>query len=76
MPLYEYHCLDCHDRFEKLTRSENADSVPCPTCGGNRARRLISVFASFSRSTGGAEQPSSMSGGGCGCGGHCSCGGH
>jgi len=75
MPLYEYHCLDCHARFEKLTKSENADSIPCPTCGGNRARRLISVFASFSRSSEAATATVS-GGGGCGCGGHCSCGGH
>lgn len=74
MPLYEYRCADCDARFEKLTRFTQADAVSCPTCGGTHARRLISVFASFSTSSSGEPLP--MAGGGCGCGGSCSCGGH
>jgi putative FmdB family regulatory protein len=74
MPLYEYKCADCETSFEKLTRHAVADSVICPQCGGTHARRLISVFASFSQSTDGSVTP--VATGGCGCGGHCACGGH
>jgi putative FmdB family regulatory protein len=77
MPLFEYHCRDCETSFEKLTRYELADSVACPECGGNRARRLLSMFASFSQtsSTGSAPVATMGGGGGC-CGGACGCGGH
>lgn len=76
MPLYEYHCLDCQSRFEKLSKHEAADAMTCPTCGGKRARRLLSVFASFSRSGDGAPVAMAGGGGGCACGGNCGCGGH
>lgn len=73
MPLYEYQCRECHARFERLTRHENADTVACPHCGEDRARRLLSVFASFTPSAAATVAPT---GGGCACGGHCGCGGH
>jgi putative FmdB family regulatory protein len=76
MPLFEYRCTTCDTAFEKLTRRETADSVACPTCGGTNARRLISVFASFSQTSEGAIAPIAGGGGGCGCGGNCACGGH
>lgn len=74
MPLYEYRCFDCNVKFEKLSRHDRADAVTCPECGSERARRLLSVFASFSASGDGESAP--VAGGGCGCGGHCACGGH
>lgn len=74
MPLYEYRCADCAERFERLASFEAADKqVVCPHCGGTHARRLISVFASFSPTS---EPRAGASSGGCGCGGACSCGGH
>lgn len=73
MPLYEYRCFDCNTKFEKLNRHDRADVVTCPECGSEHARRLLSVFASFSASSGGET---ASTGGGCGCGGHCACGAH
>jgi putative FmdB family regulatory protein len=32
MPIYEFHCCDCDDTFEKLVFGQ--DSVVCPKCGG------------------------------------------
>jgi putative FmdB family regulatory protein len=43
MPLFEYECLECRRRFEHLTRS--TDSPTCPSCGGARLEKLLSVFA-------------------------------
>ncbi len=57
MPLYEYHCQDCGQKFEKLTRFSNRDEkVTCPSCGGSRTKRAISLFATRSgSSTAGSE---------------------
>ncbi len=40
MPLYEYECLECGVRFERLQRKRDADVQACPECGG-AVRRLI-----------------------------------
>ena len=47
MPLYEYKCRRCGQRFEKLVRW-NADpkEVTCPSCAAAEPERLISLPAS------------------------------
>jgi putative FmdB family regulatory protein len=46
MPLYEYRCRYCGERFEKLVRmsAPAADQV-CPVCERPEAERLISQVA-------------------------------
>ncbi|HEY8742902.1 MAG TPA: zinc ribbon domain-containing protein [Chloroflexota bacterium] len=74
MPLYEYACLDCNDRFEDLRAASRADAaVPCTTCGSSRVKRLLSVFATRSYGTEGSTMVASAGGGGCACGGNCAC---
>ena len=75
MPLYEYHCPTCRNKFEKLQPMSSSASADCPVCE-QPARRAISVFASVSRGEAGGE-PSASGGlsplsGGC-CGGGCGC---
>lgn len=70
MPIYEYQCKSCDQRFEKLIRSATeADHVACPECGSKKTERALSVFAV------GAEAPKRSSRpGGCGrCGGDGPC---
>lgn len=75
MPMYDYVCLDCHNQFERIRSSSEADAPqPCPSCKGERVKRRIAVVASFARDKTGATQ--SQMQGGCGCGGACSCGSH
>ena len=46
MPLYEYRCQDCGEKFEKLTRIGSRDQeVTCPLCGSSRTKRAISLCA-------------------------------
>jgi putative FmdB family regulatory protein len=53
MPLYEYHCKDCGEIFEKLRRMSEADEgVDCPHCESEEVERLLSSFA-----TGGCSAP-------------------
>jgi putative FmdB family regulatory protein len=77
MPIYEYRCESCSEKFEVLTRFAERDKAQeCPACESTKTRVLVSSFAF------GGGEPSSLSdfsgessaGGGCSCGGACSCG--
>lgn len=46
MPIYEFHCGRCEERFEELVRNlEQAREVVCPECGSEDVERLQSGFA-------------------------------
>ncbi|MFI4874406.1 MAG: zinc ribbon domain-containing protein [Blastopirellula sp. JB062] len=72
MPLFEYVCTECTEKFEILVRGE--ETPVCPQCGSTRLEKAWSVPAAHS--SGGSQSlpmcapPSLM--GGCGgpqCGG-------
>jgi putative FmdB family regulatory protein len=45
MPIYEYQCLECGERFEKLVRSTSSlAGTECPKCGGRKVEKLLSAF--------------------------------
>jgi len=44
MPIYEFECEECGNRFEELVPGEAAE-VACPSCGSTRARRLLSAVS-------------------------------
>jgi putative FmdB family regulatory protein len=45
MPVYEYRCEDCNERFELFVRSSSQKMNPsCPKCGSHRVRKAISLF--------------------------------
>ena len=72
MPIYEYLCQDCVEKFEVLTPvNQRTAAKMCPSCSGTNVEVLLSRFAS---PTTGSEQTSVGSTGGCACGGSCSCG--
>lgn len=45
MPLYEFECLSCGERFEILCKSSDTDDIVCEKCG-RKVKRLISSFSS------------------------------
>jgi putative FmdB family regulatory protein len=46
MPLYEYRCTRCGEKFERLRRMQDADcDVVCPRCESEKVERLLSAFA-------------------------------
>ncbi|MCL4458735.1 MAG: zinc ribbon domain-containing protein [Chloroflexi bacterium] len=51
MPLYEYKCMNCGQRFERVIRSNEPVKIECPDCGSERVQRLVSVFGRFGFST-------------------------
>lgn len=44
VPIYEYRCGECEERFEELVRAA-AEPPPCPRCGSREATRVYSAFA-------------------------------
>jgi len=44
MPLYEYSCQGCGERFELIRRLSDESEVLCPACG-EPAHKLLSGFA-------------------------------
>ncbi len=71
MPIYEYLCKDCGERFELLRSIKEADTpVSCKSCQSGNTQRALSVF--FAQS--GSQIIAGGNSGGCaGCaGGSCS----
>lgn len=69
MPIYEYLCHACEERFEKYVRAFGA-SVCCPACASADVEKLLSTFAMAGASEPAASAPR---GGGACCRGGCGC---
>jgi putative FmdB family regulatory protein len=44
MPIYEFVCAECSERFERLVDA-GTQSEPCPQCGFAQAERVFSAIA-------------------------------
>ncbi len=44
MPIYEFECNKCKNKFDYLVRSQN-EKVVCEYCGCDKITKLISSFA-------------------------------
>jgi putative FmdB family regulatory protein len=66
MPIFEYLCEDCGNKFEKLVRrsaSENdANGVHCPSCGQEHLKQQFSTFAAHANGASKETMPSCASG--------------
>ena len=71
MPLYEYECLTCAQRFERIQKFSDPLVDVCPKCGG-AVRKLISspaiqfkgsgwYITDYAKKTGSVESSSSSS---------------
>ena len=45
MPIYEYACKGCNERFEELVSTPGEKPVACPHCGSTKNERLYTTFA-------------------------------
>jgi putative FmdB family regulatory protein len=54
MPVYEFECEQCTQRFEELLASPDAPAPACPRCGSGCTRRRLSAVAPPSRQPRGA----------------------
>ena len=74
MPIFEYQCDTCSDRFEELVLSSQAAEVHCPKCEGDAVHKVYSTFAAQAKDSamdcsGGFCEPAASRGmcGGGGC---------
>jgi putative FmdB family regulatory protein len=51
MPIYEFACETCAERFEEHKRITDRSAPPCPRCG-KETRRLISATSFALKGTG------------------------
>ena len=52
MPIYEYQCQDCNNKFEKLVRrAAEAAEVKCPSCGQAHVSQQYSTFSARANGT-------------------------
>lgn len=46
MPVYEYECKSCQNRYSEILSIKESEKVPpCPSCGSENVRKLISSVA-------------------------------
>ncbi|MBM3462015.1 MAG: zinc ribbon domain-containing protein [Armatimonadetes bacterium] len=62
MPIFEYVCMECEHKFEKLVMNPNTE-IKCDQCESANLRKLFSVFASTSN---GPDMSFGGDGGACG----------
>jgi len=60
MPIYEYICDECGEKFELFVRSSSKKAaLTCPHCGGDQVHKAISLFGVGG--TGGSTKASAAS---------------
>ncbi|MFC1554827.1 FmdB family zinc ribbon protein [candidate division KSB1 bacterium] len=62
MPMYEFQCKKCGERFEELflSSSSSLEDIECPACSAKKPEKLISASAVVGNSqAGGCEQAAS-----------------
>lgn len=53
MPIYEYRCNECGEKFEKLVRSlSSVGEIQCPRCSSRHVNKVISLCGMRSGSAG------------------------
>jgi putative FmdB family regulatory protein len=62
MPIFEYICKDCDQRFERIVPRHDS-TTDCPHCNSTRLEKQLSVFAV---SGGDADSGESLDAPGCG----------
>jgi putative FmdB family regulatory protein len=67
MPIYEFKCESCGNKFEKLLRrSGETEQLACPSCGDQHLSQQFSTFAAHAGSAPArSEMPMCPSGGMC-----------
>jgi putative FmdB family regulatory protein len=44
MPIYEYLCDECGERFEEYLSTSDKPAPPCPKCGSGDVTKQLSQF--------------------------------
>jgi len=68
MPIYEYQCPKCNQRFEHLVRGD--ETVKCPKCGSKDLTKLLSTPSVSVKTSGAKDMPPCGNPNAC-CNGNC-----
>jgi putative FmdB family regulatory protein len=69
VPIYEYRCSQCAEKFESFVRSRAAAAeIECPKCHSSKVKKVFSVFGTSGFSTA-RSNPDRVSVGSCDTGG-------
>jgi putative FmdB family regulatory protein len=52
MPIYEYRCLNCNNRFEIMHLASKKEDAVCSKCGSKKTEKLMSSFSAVGSSSG------------------------
>ncbi|MEA2013568.1 MAG: zinc ribbon domain-containing protein [Verrucomicrobiota bacterium] len=44
MPIFEYRCTECGEKFEKMVKNSNVTLI-CKKCGSDKLKKLFSTFS-------------------------------
>jgi putative FmdB family regulatory protein len=66
MPIYEYVCDDCGERYERIVMSQT-QAITCPKCDSAKHTIQLSVFAAPANGNRSSANATASSGGSCGC---------
>ena len=44
MPIFDFSCQDCGNKFDLMISNRDKDKVKCPECGSSKVRELLSLF--------------------------------
>lgn len=62
MPIFEYHCKKCGNKFEELVSGNREQTIPCPRCQNDATEKQMSVLGGIAmgKSSGGSTPCGSM----------------
>lgn len=69
LPIYEFRCTDCGEKFEEICVVSERSNAKCPKCGSSNVSNLISRFGYKSDGKAGGSC-AGCTGGNCGSCGH------
>ena len=59
MPIYEYKCKQCGEKFDVYLFSHSESSVICEECGSTNTERILSSFSSAANTGSSSCRPNS-----------------
>lgn len=51
MPIFDFECKTCGNKFDLMIANKDKDKVKCPQCGSAEIKQLLSLFATSSGSS-------------------------
>ena len=58
MPIFDYLCNSCGQKFDVMIKNNEKDSVQCPQCQSKEVKQQLSIFSSANKSAAKAPMPS------------------